>query len=266
MAYGSELWSPRGRGLVRRFGRRIGRFLAISEFTRRETEKLGVDPQRVCVVRPGGDLPSLPADWRPRLERLGLAGKGGDPEPFLLTVARLAEPHKGQDVVIRSMPALARSYPEVRYVIAGDGPLRDHFRAVAKVSSISHAVLITGMVDELTKRSLLEGCRAFVMPSREAPAAAQFEGFGIAFVEAALAGRPVIAGASGAVPEVVSHGETGLLVDPHNPVAIIDAASRILGDQAFANAMGERARARALREFTWVDAIERMNRELRMLI
>jgi phosphatidylinositol alpha-1,6-mannosyltransferase len=266
MVYGSELWSPRGRRMVQRFGDRVDSFIAISEFTRGVTEQLGVDRERITVARPGGDLPQPPADWRRRLVRLGVPSNRGDTAPFLVTLARLAEPHKGHDVVIRTMPALVARHPGLHYVIAGDGPLRSHLKRIVATSGSEHAVLMTAAVDEPTKRSLLMGCCALVMPSREAPAAAQFEGFGVALVEAAIAARPVIAGRSGAIPEVVIDGETGLLVDPRSPVAIADAVSRLLDDPRLATELGERARERALREFGWDRFVELVERELRRLI
>jgi phosphatidyl-myo-inositol dimannoside synthase len=164
------------------------------------------------------------------------------------------------------MPALAARHPGLHYVIAGDGPLRSHLERIVTTSGSAHAILMAGAVDEPTKWSLLMGCYALVMPSREAPAAAQFEGFGIAFVEAALAGRPVIAGNSGAIPEVVRHDETGLLVDPRSAAATADAASRLLDDPRLATELGKRARERAVQEFAWERAVERMERTLRGLI
>jgi len=265
MAYGSELWSPRGARIARLLHRRVGRFIAISNFTKREVERLGIEAERIGVATPGAAIPDPPEDWQQRLAHLGLASHRGRIDPFLLTIARLSDPHKGQDIVIRSMGALVSRYPGLKYVIAGQGDLRDHLERIAAVTGVADAVRFVGGVDEPTKRSLLAGCRALAMPSREARAAGQFEGFGIALVEAGLARRPVIAGNSGGMPEAVIHRETGLLINPLSTVEFADAASLLLDNAALADALGDGGRERALAEFTWERFGERMDRELSAL-
>jgi phosphatidylinositol alpha-1,6-mannosyltransferase len=260
MVYGSDLWSPRAEWIVRRLGGRCERFVAISEFTRHETERLGVTRDRIRVANPGASVASVPEDWSTRLQRLGLRGDDGAAAPFVLTIARLAEPHKGQDVVIRALPAIVARHPGLRYVIAGEGPLRDHFRRIARASGIENSVVITGSVSEATKATLLKQCAALIMVSRESRTASAFEGFGLAFIEAALSRRPVIAGDSGAIPEVVRHGETGLLVDPRSPVATAEAVSLLLDDPGYAEALATAAHARAIREFEWPAAVDRLER------
>jgi phosphatidylinositol alpha-1,6-mannosyltransferase len=78
----------------------------------------------------------------------------------------------------------------------------------------------------------------------------QGEGFGLAFLEASAAGLPVVAGAGGAIPELVKHGETGLLVDPNDPDQVAGAIVRLLRDPELAGRMGRNARKRALDFFT----------------
>ena len=123
-----------------------------------------------------------------------------------------------------------------------------------------------GAVDDATKDALLASCRAFVMVSRESRRPALFEGFGIVYLEAALAGRPALAGASGGVPDAVVDEETGLLVDPLSVPAVTAAALRLLDDPELADSLGERARRRAERDFTWEVAVGRMERCLESVL
>lgn len=255
LLYGSELWDPRARLVLRAEHPRVGRFVAISEFTRRQAVALGVAADRIDVVALGADEPVRPADAEDRLTTLGLVDDDGV-RPFLLTVGRLAEPHKGQDAVLRALPALSGCEPRLRYVLAGDGPLRAHLERVAATSGAAAAVF-AGRVDEETKAALLHECRALIMVSREARAAAQFEGFGLVYLEAALAGRASVAARAGAAPEVVADGETGLLVQPDSPAAIADATLRLL-DPDLADRLGAEARRRARAGGTWAHARERL--------
>jgi phosphatidyl-myo-inositol dimannoside synthase len=181
-------------------------------------------------------------------------------------MARLSESHKGQDNFIRTLPAILARHPQVRYVIAGDGPLRSHFERIAVAAGVKNAVVMTGKIDEVTKGCLVRNCRAFVMLSREAPAAAQFEGFGLVFLEAALAGRPSIAGASGGIPEVVVDGKTGVLVNPSSPIAIADAAISLLENPEFADQLGSQGRSRAQSEFTWKRTVATVHSDLAGLL
>lgn len=256
MLYGSELWDPRAQRVLNTFRGRSRRFVAISDFTRREAVWLGVPIDAIDIVALGADAPTKPRDALERLAALGLVDEEGV-RPFLLTISRLAEPHKGQDAVLRAVPALAAHEPRFRYLIAGDGPLRGHLEAVASTSQASRAAVFAGRVDEETKGALLRGCRALAMVSREARAAAQFEGFGLVYVEAALAARPSLAGRAGAAPEVVAHGETGLLVEPDRPAQIADAALMLL-DGDLADRLGAEAYRRADEASTWAIAGRRL--------
>jgi phosphatidylinositol alpha-1,6-mannosyltransferase len=90
-----------------------------------------------------------------------------------------------------------------------------------------------------------------VLTSRTVPGSWKLESFGIAFVEAAVCGKPVVAGNVGGVAEAVADGESGLLVDPEDPEGLADRIAGLLGDPARALAMGEAGRARAENLFTW---------------
>lgn len=267
MLYGSELWAPRVQSILSLVRRRISLFIAISRFTARVAEKRGIPADRIRVVYPAAEPPSEPANSASRLDEYGLTDPTtGDVRPYLLTVARLAEPHKGQDNFIRTLPAILARYPQFRYVIAGDGPLRSYFERVAIASGVRAAVVMTGNVDEATKGCLIRNSRAFVMLSREAPAAAQFEGFGLVFLEAALAGRPSLAGASGGIPEVIVDGETGMLVNPSSSIAIADAAISLMANPKLADQLGSQARFRAESEFTWTRTVAAVHSELVRLL
>jgi phosphatidyl-myo-inositol dimannoside synthase len=210
-------------------------------------------------VSPGADAPSETVSPRAALAARGLWDpRTGAAAPYLLSIGRLVEPHKGIDQLLRALPALLGALPDVRLVVVGEGPLRARYERIARACGVSDALVWTGRVDEADKGALLKGARALVLLSRASAAAAQFEGFGIALVEAALAGRPSIAGNSGGIPDAVVDGETGLLVDPSDPADFTRAARALLEDTALATRLGEAARRRAEQEFTWPRAMERM--------
>ena len=258
--YGSELWSNAGRSIVSRLGSAVHCGVAISQYTAAEAVRAGFPDDRLRVVPLGADEPRLPADSIDRIDQLGLqAGR------YLVTVSRLVEPHKGHEAMLRLLPALACRHPEMRYVIAGDGPLGQRLRCVSEAHHSEPFAVWTGPVDEDTKNALMAHSRAFVMVTREARAAGAYEGFGLTYLEAGALGRPSLAGRSGGVPDAVVHEKTGLLVDPDDPVAIIDSADRLLQDSQYADRLGEGARAHAA-GFTWGACVDRFDEALREML
>ncbi len=265
LAHGSELWAPRTRLVARVLGRRVERAMAVSRFTALEAGRAGFRPGRIVVTPNGAARPAAPGRAGEIVEALGLVSDGAV-VPFFLTVSRLDEPHKGHDVFLRALPALRERHPDLLYVIAGHGPLAADLARLADELGVGPAVRMLGAVDEATKGALLTRCRAFVMVSRQSRRPALFEGFGIGYLEAALAGRPALAGASGGVPDAVVDEETGLLVDPLSVPAVTAAALRLLEHPKLADSLGERARRRAERDFTWEVAVGRMERCLESVL
>jgi phosphatidylinositol alpha-1,6-mannosyltransferase len=265
MVYGSELWAQRTRLMTRALGPRLGLVMAISNFTAIEAVEAGIPAERIVVTPLGAALAARAPGEQSVLRNLGLV-TNGEVTPYFLTVARLAEPHKGQDTMIRALPSLLRADSRVRYVIAGEGPLAQSLSGLAESLGVGHAVHLAGPVDETSKGALLRNCRAFVMSSREMQRPPLFEGFGIAYLEAALGGRPSLAGRSGGTPDAVVDGETGVLVDPISVPQLTEAALRLLEDANYADRLGSRARERALADFTWERAVARMERCLESIL
>jgi phosphatidylinositol alpha-1,6-mannosyltransferase len=258
--HGSELWAPVVQASIQRFGGALSVGVAVSRFTAEEAARAGFPEGRMQVIGWGADKARAPADADVRVSALGLKGAR-----YLLTVSRLVEPHKGHDAMLRVLPALAARHPDLRYVIAGDGPLERHFRRVAAASEAHRSVVWAGAVSDDTRRALMAHARAFVMISRTARAAAAYEGFGLVYLEAAALGRPSIAGKSGGAPDAVKNEQTGLLVDPEEPIEIVEAADRLLQDAQFADRLGAAARVHASR-FTWEACVNRYDEILTELV
>jgi phosphatidylinositol alpha-1,6-mannosyltransferase len=131
---------------------------------------------------------------------------------------------------------------------------------------IDNRIRFTGRITDRELRELYDSSAIFALPTAAMVGRnAAGEGFGLVFLEAAAFGLPVVAGRSGAVPEVVEDGRTGLLVDPDDPAAVANAIGTLLGDPSLRTRLGRAARARAQTRFTFeafADGIEAMLREL----
>jgi len=165
------------------------------------------------------------------------------------TVSRLDEPKKGLTVMLQALADLAGrdGIPPWQWLLVGDGPARDRLRSLAAELGLSGQVMFAGMRDDVA--AVLPAMDIFVCPSL-------YEGFGIAIVEAMAAGRPVIASAVGGIPEIVVHGDTGLLVPPGDAALLAGALAALLNHPEQARAMGARGLARARERFSIEAAVQ----------
>ena len=165
-------------------------------------------------------------------------------DPFVLCVARL-DPQKGHDTLIRAWKSVSAHLPSARLVLAGGTQLGgDDFaqglKHLASSLGIADKVIFAGVRRDAT--DLIAACNVLAMSSR-------WEGFGIVFLEAMRAGRPVVATRVGGISEVVAEGETGFLVRPDDPQDLASALIRLLDDRNMAEDMGDQGRLRFEQRF-----------------
>lgn len=234
-AHGVEVWG-RQSFLLRRSLGAANRVLAVSEYTaRRMREENGMPFVSVlpnCVD--GARFATGPRN--PELaSRVGIHGR------VLLTVARLdaSERAKGVEVVLRALPEIRQSLPDLVYIIAGDGNDRQRLEAVAREIGVQDVVRFAGRVSEDELPDLYRLCDAFVMPSSK-------EGFGIVFLEALATGKPVIAGGRDGSVDALRCGELGWLVDPDSVGAVARAVVMAIDDTGDERRNGAFLRERVL--------------------
>lgn len=216
---------------------RSDRILAVSHFTaNRAAEANLLEPSRLRVLHNCLD------------PQFNIASSTflSHTNPSLLTVSRmsLAEQYKGHDMVIRAMPELVRRFPTLSCDIVGDGDARPGLETLAATLGVAHAVHFLGRISDAELLRCYTKASLFVLPSRA-------EGFGFVFLEAMAHGLPVIGGNMDATPEVVVHGETGLLVDPTSPAQITDAVAALLADPDQRQRMGAAAQRRVEEHFSF---------------
>lgn len=193
--------------------------------------------------------------------------EGDTEEEFLLFVGRLT-PEKGVHVLVDAMEVVARSHPKATLVVAGGfhpnppspTPVAERsitereFDAIRPIyreelerrAAASPAdVRLLGDVPHEQLGELYAACDVFVHPSLWS------EPFGMSLTEAMLCGCPVVSTRRGGIPEIVVHGETGLLVDEVTPEALAGAITTLLSDPKRRQAMGEAGRRRARECFRW---------------
>ena len=224
--YGIDAWQPLSK-LKRHSLNASDLIISISQFTaRRGGEVNGINPKKIRILHNCLD----PAFIAPK----HAASTCSTEKPSLLTVARLSlhEQYKGHDVVIRALPQIISSFPDVIYHIVGDGDGRAKLENLVRESGVAQNVKFHGAVshEELVQR--YREASLFVMPSR-------FEGFGFVFLEAMCYGKAVVCGNQDASVEVVKSGETGLTVDPQSSDEVARAVIALLSEPQRMQQMGE---------------------------
>jgi glycosyltransferase involved in cell wall biosynthesis len=212
---------------------RVSRFLAISAFVRDRHVEGGIARGRIAV-RPNFAWPAEPRDG---------------PGDYFLALGRLT-PEKGLDTLLDAW----RAGIGARLVVVGDGPDAGRLRATAPPG-----VEVREPVPASEVPALIRGARAALVPSRWPEPA------GRVVLEAYAAGVPVIASTAGALPEFVSDGETGLLVEPGNPDAWRAAVERLCEDE-LSLALGARGRSAWAERYAPERALTSLESEYRAAI
>ena len=206
------------------------RIVAVSRRLAGRLEGSGFGPETVLPIHNGVDLSRVHAS-RSRDEVRGALGIAPDALLFG-TVGRLS-PVKGQALFVRAAGRIRHRHPGARFLIAGDGPLRGELEAAARALGLGDAFLFLGARRDVY--DLVAALDVFVLPSLH-------EGIPMALLEAMALGTPVVATAVGGVPELLTHRETGLLVDAGDHEGLADACVELARDPRQRRRLAARAR------------------------
>jgi glycosyltransferase involved in cell wall biosynthesis len=206
-------------------------FVALSESTARDLRRRGITTARIDVVPPGLDLARYPA-----------GPCSGAKEPLLVYVGRLKR-YKGLDIVLRAFAQTRTKVPAARLTLVGKGDDRPRLERLVSSLGLGDAVHFAGYVSEDSKIDWLRRACAVVYPSPK-------EGWGIATLEAAACGRPVLASDADGLRDAVQDGVTGLLIPHSDLVRWTAGMTQVLLDASLRRRLGAAARLRA-GEFDW---------------
>jgi phosphatidylinositol alpha-1,6-mannosyltransferase len=220
--------------------------IAASEFARQNLLRIGIPDERIRKITPGVNVEKY-ASGR-RKEELSRA-RGLEGKVVLLTVARLV-PRKGHRLVMQALGKICRENPNVHYAIVGTGPEESRLRQFAQENNLADKVTFFGYVPDSELADFYNLCDIMVMPNRREENG-DVEGFGMVFLEANAAGKPVIGGRTGGAAESVAEGTTGFLVDPDDPEELTAALQRLLVNPELRERLGSAGARRALCEFDW---------------
>src|SRR5215208_93868 len=210
---------------------------------RRLIEKDGVPSYRVSLI-PNAVIPA--SDDPPDLT--GTLPDGWLEGPLVGVVARL-QPEKGVADFLKAAVHVSKITPQVRFLVVGDGPLREELLALAKRIGVEKRVRFLG--HRTDAQALIGFMEVLVVPSVT-------EGSPLIVLEAMAAGVPVVASAVGGIPDQIRHDKEGLLVPPGDTGALGEALLNLLRDPACARRLGEAGRRRATSEFAHPTMVRRI--------
>ncbi len=221
--------------------RQVDCFIAASEAIRRMLVADGVAPEKTVTVHEGIDVDHVlaappvnvhEAFWLPH------------ESPVVGNVAALV-PHKGQRHLIDAAPLVVREVPDARFIILGEGELRDHLERLVREHHLDKHVRLPGFRTDVL--GCLKGFDLFAMSSVS-------EGLGTSLLDAMACSKAVVATRTGGIPEVVEDDVTGLLVEPRDHRQLAQAIVQLLTNRDQRRRMGEAGFARVSERFT----VERM--------
>jgi glycosyltransferase involved in cell wall biosynthesis len=227
----------RGNSLSRWKHRQVDCYIAASEAIRQMLLADGVPEDRTVTVHEGIDVEHVQAAPPVNLhEALWLPHQA----PVVGNVAALV-PHKGQRHLIEAARLVVRDIPDVRFVVLGEGELREQLERQIREYHLEKHVLLPGFrIDVL---GCIKGFDLFAMSSVT-------EGLGTSLLDAMACSRAIVATRAGGIPEVVEDGVTGILTAPRDHAAMAQAIVRLLGDAQARERMGAAGLARVQEHFT----------------
>ncbi|MCU7930035.1 MAG: glycosyltransferase [Candidatus Thiodiazotropha sp. (ex Codakia rugifera)] len=220
------------------------RVIAISQGIAKVLQEEGLPTRKLVCVRSAVDVEAFQqaCDMRGFRKQFELA----DDALVMGVVAQLI-PRKGHRYLLQAMQQLVRDFPMLRLLIFGKGPLKEELEERIVAMNLQQHVIMAGFRKDLP--IILPCLDLLVHP-------ALMEGLGIALLQGASAGLPIVAVDAGGMPEVVEDGVNGFLVPGGSAEALGDALHRLLADEPLRRQMGESGRERMRRSFSVEQMVE----------
>ncbi len=239
---------PPKRNLIsrRKYLARGIRYIAISQAVKEALVRIGLPEEDVSMVYSGIDVERFSRADSERAKQLADELRIPAGSVVVGSVGSLV-PCKGHAVLIEAVGRLVKEIPNIVCLIVGEGSEKAHLESLIRRHALQRKVILAGQRKEIPE--LLSVMSVFVMPSLE-------EGLGLALLEAMAAGKPVIASGVGGIREVITHGESGLLVPPGDPETLARALIALFGDPARMSSVGFRAKNRVRECFSRESMVE----------
>jgi glycosyltransferase involved in cell wall biosynthesis len=199
-----------------------------------------VDPGKVQIVPNGVDIEI----FKPSNDQEALKHRFNFRKELCILFVGNLVPRKGLTYLIEAAKKIVKERKKVKFLIAGEGPLKNQLIRNIQEANISNSFKFLGRVDEKLLPLLYNCADVFVLPSIQ-------EGQGIVLLEAQASGKPIVAFDVGGAKEAVRNGVTGILVKPGDSNALADALIELIENKTLRERMGFSGRQFIIDNFTW---------------
>jgi glycosyltransferase involved in cell wall biosynthesis len=248
-AHNNDAWAKRAPlgWLYGRTARLADRIIAVSEEVREYQSKYTFVPSdKIVTIDNGVDLRRFDGQEAAGHAVRAEFGIASD-TPLVGIIGRLTE-QKDHATFLRAAGHIRAALPKTRFLVVGDGPLRENLIEQARSFGLDGAVIFAGLRNDIP--AVMAALDVLVFSSR-------WEGLPVTLLEGMAAARPVVSTAVGGVPGVVGDGESALLVPPGMASVLADAIVRVLRDPALAHKLSVAARKRVREKYSLDSMLKR---------
>lgn len=235
---GLTLYSICEGALISRIANKI---IAVSNFTKMDAIKTyGIPAEKITVIQNGVDIdkfsPKISGDVIRR--RLSLLN-----EPLVLYLGRF-DYRKGVENLVKAIPLVLQQNEDVKFLLVGKGPFENALKNLAVKLRVKDSIIFHPSVSDFDLPKYYAAADVFVFPSL-------WEGFGLSLLEALASGKAIISTNVSAIPEIITHNKTGLLVEPKNHKQIAEAIVKVLKHRNYLINLGIEGRKEMESKFNW---------------
>jgi len=226
-----------------RFSERfVDRFLVVSSvLAQTMIQGHGIPQEKVVKIYNGIETDYYkPHDQEEGRRRVRQEYSVNDSEVLIGSLGRLVW-QKGFEYFIHAMPILIRDLPEAKFLIVGEGPLRQELEGQTRSLGIQDRLVFTGHRNDI--RDMMAAMDIIVIPSL-------LEGFPMITLEAMAMEKPIVTTSIDGIMEQIRDGREGLLIAPKSPPALAQAVKRLVDNPDYARSLGINARAKVVRDFS----------------
>lgn len=230
-----------GKGYWRALFRSSDAIVACSESLARRAREVVLDcAERIKPVHNGIDIKRM-LEQQDRDFSLDARLQSGG---FILNIGKF-EHKKGQDILLKAFHEIYRRYPNLSLVMIGaSGPARESLSGLLGELGFGSRVFIYENLSHQRICAFMQRALLFILPSRDEP-------FGIVLLEAGAMSVPVIASRVGGIPEIIIDGESGLLVQPEDPLELSDKIVELIENAERRKSLAMSLNKRVIERFTW---------------
>ena len=222
-----------------------------------ELAALGVPDSQRCLIPNGVDPKMFHSTGRKKRDTTGLRERLSIPESdaVVFALGRIVL-KKGFDILIQALCIVTQKYPNVTFIIGGDGTDLQRLKALAEELGVSECVRFPHTIHRAAVPTYFHLCDIFTLPAVFDPKG-NVDGCPNVILEAMACGKPVVSSGISGIPIVVQNGKTGLLVEEKNPDALVTAIVSLLKNPVKCDQFGNAAQQRIRHELTWSKTIEK---------